>query len=120
MTRVGGIITVKIDSQTYMAKGGFTYSAAKTVKTTVIGSDGVHGYSELPVAGFIAGEFTDNTSMTMDSLTLLTGATVTLDLANGKTIVLKDAWLVDALEGNTEEGNMSVRFESKDAQEIPA
>lgn len=118
--RVGGIITVKIDSQQYQAKGNFTYDIGAPLRAAVVGHDKVHGYSEIPKVAFIAGEFTDDTAIDTEVLANITGATVTLDLANGKTIMLRQAWFAEALEGNTEEGNMSVRFEAEKGFEIPA
>ena len=44
--------------------------------------------------------------------------TVTIDLANGKSIVLRDAWFAGEGTGNTEEGNIAVRFEATSAEKL--
>ena len=57
--------------------------------------------------------------MKLADLTSIDNATVTLQLASGKTVVLSDAWYAGEGTGNTEEANIGVRFESKyEAQEI--
>ncbi len=116
--RVGGIITVKVNSKAYRAKGNFTYDIGENLRASVVGSDRVHGYTEMPKVAFIAGEFTDDSKIDTAVLANTSDATVTLDLANGKQIMLRKAWFVEALEGNTEEGNMAVRFEAAEGSEI--
>jgi hypothetical protein len=45
-------------------------------------------------------------------------ATITLELANSKVIVLREAWNAAEGTGNTGEGNIPVRFEGMSAEEI--
>jgi hypothetical protein len=71
----------------------------------------VHGYKEVPQAAFIEGEITDRSTFDLDDLVTIVDATVTLELANGKVIVLRSAWFAGEGTGNTEEGNIAVRFE---------
>lgn len=110
--RIGGIITLKVDGAQKQAKGSFTYNIGTPKREPVIGSDGVHGYKETPQVAYIEGEITDDVTSDLKALTNTTGATITLDLPNGKSVILRDAWY--AAEGNvqTEEGNVQVRFES--------
>lgn len=120
MSRKGGIIEVQVDGDIYQAKGAFTYGLGKPIREAIVGHDEVHGYKEIPVAPFIEGEFTDSSELSMDVLANITDATVTLRLANGKTIALRNAWNTNqnGLGANTEEGNIAVRFEGKRAEEI--
>ena len=60
MGRVGGIITLKVNGQTFSAKGNFTYDIGENLRKAVVGHDRVHGYNELPKQAFIAGEITDS------------------------------------------------------------
>ena len=116
--RVGGIIELKIDGAIYNAKGNFTYNLGRPMREGVIGADAVHGFKETPQVAFIEGEITDRADMSLDSLTGTTGATVYLRLANGKIIVLRDAWFAGEGTGNTEEGNIAVRFEGMSGEEV--
>ena len=115
--RRGGIISLQVNAQVYDAKGAFTYNLGRPKREAIVGADGMHGYKETPQPGFVEGELTDRLDFDLDALTKLDGATVTLELANGKVIVLRDAYYAGDGEGSTEEGNLKVRFEGK-AEEI--
>lgn len=118
MARVGGIISLKVDGVIHNAKGNFTYNLGKPRREGVVGHDAVHGYKELPQVPFIEGEITDRADLSLEQLVAISDATVTLDLANGKVIVLRNAWFAAEGTFNTEEGNGTVRFEGLSAEEI--
>jgi hypothetical protein len=116
--RVGGMIAFKIDGKVQRAKGGFTYNLGNPKREAIIGSDGLHGYKEVPQPASIEGEITDHPKLDLNALTRLDGATVTLDLAIGKTIVLRNAYYSADGAGHTEEGNIAVKFEGIFAGEL--
>lgn len=118
--RRAGIIFFKIDGAQYDAKGSFTYGLGKPTRESIVGSDGLHGYKEMPTAPFIEGEITDRKELNVDALASITDGTITLELANGKVVVLRSAFHTnkDGLTGQTEEGNIPVRFEGASAEEI--
>lgn len=118
--RRGGIIEFKIDGQIYDAKGNFTYGLGINERTAIVGADGIHGYSEKIMAPFIEGEITDSNGLSLDDLGAITDSTITLTLANGKVIMLSHAWSVnkDGMSASTDEGNIPVKFEGQNAQEI--
>jgi hypothetical protein len=116
--RIGGLISLKINGDILFAKGNFTYNLGIPRKEAVNGSDRVHGYKETPQTPYIEGEITDRQELSVEALQKTTGATVTLELANGKVIVLRQAWYASEGVGNTEEGNVECRFEGMSAEEI--
>lgn len=116
--RRGGLIQFQVNGEIQDAKGNFTYNLGRPQREAIIGADGVHGYKETPQVPFIEGEITDRGNLDLDKLVSTTGATVTLELANGKVIVLRDAWFAGEGTGNTEEGNIAVRFEGMSADEV--
>lgn len=116
--RRGGIIFLKVNGEIYSAKGNFTYNLGIARREAIIGADGVHGYRETPQVPFIEGEITDNQTLDLAGLATTENATVTLELANGKVISLRDAWFAGEGTGNTEEGNIAVRFEGMSADEV--
>jgi predicted heme/steroid binding protein len=120
MSRRAGIIQIAANGVVYDAKGSFSYNLGRPMREAVVGSDTVHGFKETPQVAFIEGEFTDRSDLDLDALVKLENATVTLELANGKTIALTEAWYAGEGTGNTEEGNIGVRFESNNADEVPA
>lgn len=116
--RRGGIIFLKVNSTQYSAKGNFTYNLGIPKREAIVGSDEVHGYKETPQVPFIEGEITDKDDLDLAALLAAKDATVTLELANGKVIALREAWFASEGTGNTEEGNIGVRFEGMSAEEI--
>lgn len=116
--RVGGIIELKVNGSTYSAKGNFTYNIGRNRKEAVIGADRTHGFKETPQVAFIEGEITDRRTLDLDTLLTLDNATVMLRLANGKLIVLRQAWYAAEGTGNTEEGNIAFRVEGMDGEEV--
>lgn len=116
--RVGGIIELKVNGSIFSAKGNFTYNIGRNRKEAIIGADRTHGYKETPQVAFIEGEITDRANLDLAEFVSATDATVYLRLANGKVIVLRQAWFAAEGTGNTEEGNIGVRFEGMSGEEI--
>jgi len=117
--RRGGIISLTLSGEILDAKGNFSYNLGQPMREGIVGSDRVHGYSEKPQIPFVEGEITDRFDLDLkNSLFALTDGTITLQVGNGKTVVLRGAWF--AGEGNvqTEEGNIAVRFEGEVAEEF--
>src|SRR5690348_12118137 len=113
MERVGGIIQLKTSGEIQDAKGEFTYNLGLPKREAVLGIDSVHGYKDMPQVAFIEGVITDRSTLKLRDLVSGTGLTITLRLANGKTIVLGNAWFAGDGEGSTSEGEIKVRWESK-------
>ena len=116
--RRGGIIFLNIDGVRHDCKGAFDYNIGAPKRDAIVGHDTVHGYKELPQVSFIEGAITDRGTLALETLLNIKQATVTLELANGKVIVLRDAWFAGEGTGNTEEGEIEVRFEGMSADEI--
>lgn len=117
--RRAGLIQFKINGEIYDAKGNFTYNLGRPKRDSIVGADRVHGYMEKPQVAFIEGEITDRGELDLDALLNMVGATVTLTLGTtpSKTIALRDACYAAEGTGNSEEGNIPVRFEGE-AEEI--
>ncbi len=113
------MIQFQINGEVFDAKGSFSYNLGRATRESIIGSDRVHGYKEVPQVGFIEGEITDSASTDLEALVGVTDATVTLDLANGKLFVLHDAYYASEGTGNTEDGNIGIRFEGEGEEVTP-
>lgn len=111
--RRAGRVYFKIDGTQYDAKGEFSYNLGNDNREAIIGADGVHGYKETPQVAYIEGAITDAPDVDLDKLSQADNVTVTLELVNGKTIVLANAWAAGEWTVNTGEGEISVRFESR-------
>lgn len=115
---VAGIIEFKVNGEIQNAKGNFTYNLGKPKREMIIGADRIHGPRETVQVPFIEGEITDRENLNVESFLIIKDATVTLGLANGKVIVLKEACYAGDGDIGTEEANIQVRFEGKSAEEV--
>jgi hypothetical protein len=116
--RRAGIIQLQIQGEIYDAKGSFSYNLGREKRESIVGADRIHGCKAMPQPAFVEGEITDRGTLDLDKLVLSQGVTVTLQLANGKVIVLRDAFFAGEGTGNTEEANIAVRFEGASAEEV--
>lgn len=115
--RIGGTIFFSVNGVRHQAKGSFTYNLGKPLREAVVGADEVHGYKETPQTPKIEGAITDSLDLDLESFLAIEDATVTLELANGKTITLFDAWNASSGDASTEEGEIEAKFEGKRATE---
>lgn len=119
--RIGGTISVQKNGQVQKAKGAFTYNIGRPKREAKTGSDGkVHGYTETAQVPFIEGALTDSGDLDLEDLINTVDATITLQLANGKTILLSEAWYANEGTVSTEEGEIPCRFEGMNGEEVPA
>lgn len=116
---LGGTFSVKINGVLQSAKGQFTYNLGAPKHEAVLASNGtVAGFKRIPMTPFIDGEFTDSRDFDVKALTEISGAEITLELLNGKVVILSGAiWASDGTI-NTEEGAIPVRFEGLSAEEF--
>ena len=116
---IGGRFTFSCDGITYYAQGVFKYGGGFNKRETILHSQGVAGYKETPVAPFISGELIDDGSFPVDQLAQVSSSTITLDLANGKQIVLRNAYSTNdnGLEIDTD-GKITVKFEGVTLEEV--
>lgn len=116
--RRAGILFLKVDGTQYDAKGSFTYNLGVPKREAIVGADKVHGFKESVQPAFIEGEVTDSSSLDLKTLLQLDGVTATLELANGKVIVLRNAWYAGDGNVQTEEGNIVLRIEAESGEEV--
>lgn len=110
---IGGLVGIKANGQTYKAVANFTFNQGLPMRTALVGSVSVDGYTETPQSAFIEGEIRDGSDVDLEALVKMTDATVTAELANGKTFVLANAWYEGEGTGNTQESNFPFRFASE-------
>lgn len=112
-----GKLFFKVNGDKKRAKGAFTYNIGKDKKTKIAGVDGVHGTKVEIVVPFIEGKISDGSDVDLAAFIDAEG-TITLELANGKTISLFEGEYSADANVSTEEGEIPVRFEGKSAKEV--
>ena len=116
--RLGGIIQFTVGGKVKNAKGSFTYNLGNPKRTAIVGSDGTHGYNEVPQTCYVEGSISDSKTLDLKKDILdITNETVTLLLANKKVVTLSQAWYAGEGDVTTEEGEIAVRFEGMSAIE---
>lgn len=116
--RIAGIAYLKVDGALYPLRGNFTVSPSSLERAGIVGQDYVHGYSELPRLPVISGDVSLVPELSMDAVEAVVNSTVTAELANNKTYVLREAWCTSALELNTREGQTRVTFQGVSCTEL--
>jgi hypothetical protein len=118
--RIAGVAFIYVDGRQYPLRGNLTVSIDTLTRTGVAGMDGVHGFTETPRVPFIEGDFSDLGGLSLLALQAMDDVTVTVELANGKVYVLRNAWTSTAREFKGAEGQATVRFEGMAAEELAA
>lgn len=118
--RRGGTIQLQVGGEVQDAKGSFTYQLGTAKREAIVGQDRVHGYKETPQVPYVEGTITDRGNLDVKALFNGKDVTVTLALANGKTVSLTEAWFAGDGKASTEEGEIEVRWEGLQCEEVPA
>ena len=115
--RLGGIFYLKIDGKMIVTtEGEFTYNLGKPKRQAEKnGALGVAGFSAEAQVPYIDGEIYDTPTIDVESILDLENATVTIELFNGKTVILTRASYCGDGEINTK-GRLKVRFEGMEAE----
>lgn len=116
--RIAGICFLKVDGNQYPLRGSFTVSPSTLERAGIAGQDSIHGYSEVPRVPYIEGDVSLVAELSVEDIEAMTNVTVTAELANERVYVLREAWCRSALELNTREGQMRVRWEGMSCDEI--
>jgi hypothetical protein len=116
--KIGGTAFLKIDGSQYPLRGNFTVSPSAVERTMIAGQDYVHGYTEIPRVPFMEADISTTPDIAFETLEQVTNSTITAELLNGRTYVLKEAAFIRPAEINTREGLARIRFEGTSMEEI--
>jgi Phage tail tube protein len=109
--RLAGITGISIDGTAYMVVSDVTWSPARWKRETLVGLDTVHGFSEVPIQGYIQATLRDSGSITVGDFNDMRCVEVLVSLANGKIVGGSNMWNTAALEVKAAEGTFEVRFD---------
>lgn len=113
---IGGTAYLKVNGQQYSARGNFSYNEGVPERTTVYDGLQPAGYTEAPREPMIEGEISVTADVNVRDLIENDDNTVTLELENGKVVVLRNAWYAGEGTVNVNEGMMPVKFVGKSCE----
>ena len=117
---LAGTAYLSVDGANYLLAGEFSYNPSRVTRETLVGMDGIHGFSEKPRAGEIKGKIRDYGNLTIADINAMTNVTVTVELANGKVIVGRNMWTVEDQTADGTEATVDVTWQGQIVQEIPS
>lgn len=115
--RLAGITGLTVDGNAYMVVSDVTWSPSSVRRETLVGLDSVHGYSEVPVQGFIEATLRDSGSISVAAFNQQACVEVQVSLANGKLVGGAALWTINVQEVRAAEGTFVVRWEGTDIVE---
>lgn len=114
---LAGTASFSVDGVNYRLAAQAKYSPSSVKRETLTGMDGVHGFKETPIPGFISCTLRDTGDLTVADFNAMVDDDVVLELANGKTVTAYSAWTVESQEVDTMEATFDVRWESNNVLE---
>jgi hypothetical protein len=115
--RLAGITGLSVDGNAYMVVSDVTWSPSTVDRKTLPGLDSIHGYSEVPVQGFIEATLRDSSAISVKDFNSQVCVEVQVTLANGKLVGGAALWTVNVQEVRAAEGTFMVRWEGVDVSE---
>ena len=115
--RLAGITGLTIDGNAYMVVSDVTWSPQRWKRETLVGLDSVHGFSEVPMQGYIEATLRDQASITVEDCNEMRCVEVMVTLASGKIVGGSNMWCVSALEVRAAEATFQVRFDGSTVSE---
>ena len=120
MAKVAGTAYVKVDGQQIALRGNFKIKPSNVVRESITGLDGYHGFKETPTVTGFTMDVTDRPEVSVQKLAKLEDVTVTVNLINGKTYVLRNAVQIGEIEISADDGMFTLTFEGKSMEEMIA
>lgn len=119
-TRVSGIAFIKSDGKQYQTAGEFTINMGTPMREPKIGTVGIVGYNEKPQAPSIECKIVLTPGLSLEEITNLTDATITVVAPNGTSFVLREAFFSGDGNYATGEGEVAAKFSGTKMEEITA
>lgn len=109
---LGGWITLKYNGRGLHCEGEFKYGGIGALRAAQKGTNNVVGYTEEPQVPFIEGNIFLK-DVTLQEITKIKDATVTLELVNGNIFTLYNAWTVNDKggEASSKDSKAAIKFE---------
>lgn len=112
MARIAGTAHIKIDGVSYSTdiEDGYTIKFQTLKATPITSSDGTIHYSETPVPDTLSGTLLTTADLNPSTLYNLRNTTIQVQLNNGKTAVLRNAFFSGDPSVSTKDGKFTIEF----------
>lgn len=110
-------ITVKANGEILLTRRGFTFRKGGIQRAAVNGDSGLHGYTEEAMGARLTGNVTATEKSELDSYDV-TDATIQIETNTGQTYVMRNAFMTDLPELDTDQGQFGVAFEGPEAEKL--
>lgn len=111
--RIAGTAFLNVDGTNFTVAGEAEYCPSVFKRETLAGMSGIDGYAERFNIPHISMQLRDMGGLELGDINAMTNVTVTLELANGKTVVGRNMWTVEEQTGKATDGTVDVRWEGK-------
>ncbi|SIT43669.1 conserved hypothetical protein [Paraburkholderia piptadeniae] len=115
--RIAGTAYLTVDGVSYPVAGDFEYDPSERSRESLTGQDTVHGFSEKPKVGSIKATLRDMGGLSLKQINEMDDVTVTVELANGKTVIGRNMWTVNPQGAKAEDATVPVEWEGPDVSE---
>lgn len=107
---IGGIAFIKINGLQYQLRGELEVSPNTTQNEWEANQDGTMVYTQKAVVPYIQCKFSDSSSLSIQALNAVAGATVQAELINGKVYVLQQAAAWGEFKEDAVKGEITGKF----------
>lgn len=115
---IAGTAYISIDGKQYTLAGKCNVKPAEVVREGLVGLGGVAGFKETPVIPSIEIELFGTEDTSFLAMNKITDATITVELVNGRSYVLRNAWQSGEIDHDAAEGKGTVTFQGKKMEEM--
>lgn len=119
--RLGGVLNIIAGGLALSVRGTCTLRHGLPTRTGVVGqTGGVHGYTEEPMVPGVDVEVTSNADFSLTTLHGQDDMTVQIDLKDGRSFVLQNAWYRAEGGGETDliTAGMTLNFDGKKLEPV--
>lgn len=114
----GGIVSLSVNGEVLDVAEDVEYYLGGEEREAAVGPTGPSGYISKEGVPYIQASIRDHDQFDVERHRLINGATVVLELRNGKTIALREAYGAGQWTQQGVEGTISARWEGLSAGEV--
>ena len=111
--RLAGTAYMAINGKTVALVGDFEWNTGTVTRESLVGMDGVHGFKEKPKPSKMKATLRDLGNVSVAAFNNLTDVTITVELANGKRVTMRNAWQVGEMPAKAEDGTVDLEFDGQ-------